>query len=401
MTTCAAALFSEIPSYERILSILVVATSCRSVLTPGSRLSGSFNLQWGVAAAVPVQYDASDTAVQAALQGMGTGAVNVVRSGPDLFQAYSWRVSFIAQAGDVTGIVATYGALLGASAKALVLETAKGTVREVRTISTASSSLSPGTPVSASTRFRLQYGVQQTGPIQANAAGGCSPTQLEVQSISTTTVDTTATGGDFIVSPALTFQLIFSDRVTATTFTTSSIPAGGNCAASAANMTSALQALSAVQGPVTVTPSATVPQGVCTWSITFTGMSGNQALLQVVSGAHGPGSPITVGDDTITVTGVTDGAVNGIKYELELLPGVGTVTVTPTVISAPLGTCSWRVTFDTATGTLPTWMIADYTVAAYAIQSHFSHQCSQRRHYYQRDHSHDGTQSHRPVCSEL
>lgn len=48
--------------------------------------------------------------------------------------------------------------------------------------------------------------------------------------------------------------------------------------------------------------------------------------MEVVIDTEGPADSVTFGDDVITVGTETDGTVDDIKLELELLPAVGEVS---------------------------------------------------------------------------
>jgi len=88
--------------------------------------------------------------------------------------------------------------------------------------------------------------------------------------------------------------------------------------------------------------------------VTFDDQSGNvdQMAVKVQGGANtGAAATGFWGDDTVTVTTVRDGTVDAIKYELEKLTTVGTVSVSNGNATAQ-GGCTWRVTFETNTGLL-------------------------------------------------
>jgi hypothetical protein len=333
-------------------------------------LSGTFNVAWNSIGPVTLPYDASEAAVETALEGLSpsVGQLKVTRTGPDAFRAYSWRIAFLDNLGQQPPFVATSPALapVAAAAGVTVARTALGTYQHAQTVTTTKAG-GASTAVSTSTYFRLQYGAEQTGPIAAfSAAGGCSPTQREVQTIALTTVDTTNSGGNSVVDSTLQFTLQFTERAAPNiVHTTASIAVvSQDCTIIAALIKSALEALPPVQGTaVTVSVlTATAATKECSWRVTFAGLSGDQQQLTVLAaGGSGPAAVSVLGDDTLTVSTFADGTVNAVKYELELLQSVGTVTVTAAAVgAAALQQCQWKVNFDTNTDTVPALLVAGY-----------------------------------------
>jgi hypothetical protein len=345
------------------------AAAITTVAVSGSTLSGSFNVAWNTFGPVTLPYDASEAAVETTLEGLSptVGQLKVTRTGPDAFMAYSWRIAFLDNLGQQLPFVATWPLLAPATAAAgvTVARTALGTYQHAQTVTTTKAGASAA--VSTNTYFRLRYGAKQTGPIEAfDAATGCSPTQREVQTIALTTVDTTNSGGDSVVDSTLQFTLQFTERAAPNTaYTTASIAVvSQDCTAIAALIKSALEALPPVQGTaVTVSVlSATAATKECYWRVTFTGLPGNQQQLTVLAaGGSGPAAVSVLGDDTLTVSTFANGAVSAIKYELELLQSVGTVTVTAAAVGvATLQQCQWTVNFDTNTDAVPALLVAGY-----------------------------------------
>jgi hypothetical protein len=363
-----------------------------ATLRDGNELSGSFNVSFsdpvgvGFPALATVPAGATPSELKAALEAVGTGEVSVHRNGPDFELGYTWTVSFLEHPGDLPLIGVAFsndggagsdptGVLQGAGAHARVVETRKGTVKEVQTISTFGGR---DGGVNASTKFFLKFRGATTGVIEANANGTCDATAREVQTISTSTVDTFGAGGDDHVSSLLYFSLVFytQDGAAEETAAVFANPRGGDCSVSAAALETVLLQLDALED-VSVGYSAPVDDESCTWKVTFNDQSGNldQMAVKVQGGANvGASASGFWGDDTVAVATERDGTVDALKYELEKLATVGTVTVTPANGNATAGGggCSWRVTFDTNTGTAADGgALTPMTVAA--LQGNGSH----------------------------
>ena len=59
-------------------------------------LSGSFSLAINGLSTTILPFNATGSAMSAALQALGTGPVNVSREGPDVVNGYTWHVTFTA-----------------------------------------------------------------------------------------------------------------------------------------------------------------------------------------------------------------------------------------------------------------------------------------------------------------
>ena len=196
-----------------------------------------------------------------------------------------------------------------------------------------------------------------------------TPQVREVQMIKSSTVDTVGSGGDDHVSGLTYFTVIYTaqdggyDGITVyeTTPVYANPDTQGDCDASAAALRDALLALTPVE-QVTVMGHKTGADQACEWRITFDGQSGNIDQVKVRVGPNGaPGLSGVSGDDTIVASTLTDGTVDAIKYELEKLTTVGTVSVRaanysqtegayPNVNQGWVGACVWEVTFETNAG---------------------------------------------------
>jgi hypothetical protein len=343
------------------------ASAVVTTLRDGNELSGTFNLtfsdpvapKFGWESSATVAFDATPSSMKAALESLGTGEVAVHRSGPDFELGYVWTVSFVEKEGDLPLLGASSGdgvsMLNGDLSKVRVRETRKGTVKEVQTISTFGGA---DGAVNSSTKFFLRFRGQTTGVIEANPNSTankvlCDATAREVQQIRTSTVDTFGAGGDDHVSSLLYFSLVYygQDGSAEETRAIDANPQGGDCEVGAASIEAALLSLDALE-EVTVNWSEARDDEGCTWRVTFDDQSGNldQMSVKVQGGANTGASAVGFwGDDTISMSTVRDGTVDAIKYELEKLTTVGTVTVDPANATED-GGCSWRVTFETNTG---------------------------------------------------
>jgi hypothetical protein len=347
-----------IPTYDDLEgegSSAIVTT-----IQDGNELGGYFNVSYPNASSAMVPYDATPSIMKAAIENVGFGEVVVHRSGPDFELGYSWTVSFIELEGDVEFIELDITDMTGDEAYAETVETRKGTIKEVQTITTFGGA---DNYVNSSTKFFLKFRGEKTGVIEANpnetsyANGVCDATAREVQQIKTSTVDTYGAGGDDHVSSSLYFSLIFytQDGDAQETSPIYANPEGGDCEVVATSIETELENLENLE-EVTVTWSDTLDDESCTWRVTFDDQSGNlePMALKVQGGANiGAAANGFWGDDTISLTTIRDGTVDAIKYELEQLTTIGTVTVDAgSYNGTATGGCVWRVTFESNTGTL-------------------------------------------------
>lgn len=341
----------------------------------GNQIGGTFRIMFSWKGlnekTAPIPFDASAAAFQDALESMPyniipSGSIKVTRTGPDGQLGYSWTITFLSDtyntfAGNVNDFVFLASNLTGAGAKGTVDVVREGTVQEIQKIAITSSGY-----INSSIAMELLYKGQSTGPINVRFQDEkCSSSVTEVQRISTTTVDTTTSGGDNQVSPNLYFKLVYDSEITPNW-----IPAnpGGvaNCSGVASIIAKQLAMMSYFKQGVSVTGvvTSTVMQ-TCNWTVSFVNSIGDLNQLQIQtsqqynnliqSNTIGPiGYISATGDDTMSTIPLTDGEQDAIKAALELLSTVGTVTVN--ALSADAGSngnCSWMVTFDTAAGNLP------------------------------------------------
>lgn len=341
----------------------------------GNQLGGTFRLKFShnglteTSALIPYNADAS--LFQTTLEAMPAniippGTIKVSRVGPDAQLGYTWTISFLSDyagtfKGDINPFVFVNDTLTGSGAKGIVKEVRKGTYQEIQEIA-----LSSTADLNASTVLQIEYNGQISEPIGIVFKNGlCNSSLTEIQTISTTTVDTTTSGGDNEVSKNLFFRLIYGMEMTSWI---SAYPGeSGDCSIIAQNISTRLKNdISEFSGGVVVTGVLTsAVSRTCTWTVSFVSSIGNINQLQlqaadfynniIQSNYLGPiGITSTSGDDTISTATLVNGQKDAIKAALELLSAVGTVTVTP-VASNPdsYGDCSWKVTFDTAAGNLP------------------------------------------------
>lgn len=354
-------------------NVLLQATGAAVTVTKvnaGNQLTGSFQLSYNGLSTVDLPVDCSAASMKTALETLcNVGVVDVVRTErADPQGGYTWTVSFLTLKGSLAALgtdVSSLGETRtdGVVSKAVrVTRTRPGTIQEVQDIvvTTAAS-------VSSTTAFYLRAAfanqVATTGPIPANALGDgtCMPTRPEVQQIRVTTADTTAQGGDYLVAPRTAIQLVYTSNLeggavqrTNPIYVNS---ASGDCTVGAAAITAELSAVDGIIGPVTVTSSAAIAMQECTWAVTFNNQPGNLVQMTVIdpSSAAGPSATVTIGDDTIQLSTLTEGTVDIIKMELERLPNVAQVMVsaTPALTRNADQTCTWSVTFDGNAGDLP------------------------------------------------
>jgi hypothetical protein len=354
-------------------NVLLQATSATVTVTEasaGNQLTGSFKLSYHGLPTVALSIDCSAASMKIALETLGNvGIVDVVRSEPaDPQGGYTWTVSFLTLKGSLSTLGTDLAALGetrtdGVVSKAVRVTRARpGTTQEVQDIVVSTtSSVSPSTVFYLRAAFAGQ--TTTTGPIPANALGDgtCMPTRPEVQQIHVTTADTTAQGGDYIVSQSTAIQLVYTSNleggVAQRTKPIYVNTASGDCSVGATAIAAELSAITGITGPVTVTSSAAVATQACTWSVTFNNQPGNLVQMTAIdaSSAAGPSTTVVIGDDTVQLSTLTEGTINIIKTELERLPNVAQVTVSATPALTPNAdkTCRWSVTFDGNAGDLP------------------------------------------------
>lgn len=344
-------------------------------LAAGNQLGGVFQLAYDNVATGDLAWNCDAATMKTALEKLNNvGSLDVSRtSAADPQGGFTWTISFLTLRGSLLKLTSATNVLTetrtdGVVSKGLtVTRTRPGTVQEIQDIKVTTTAAK----VSAATFFALKVGFAgqwtTTGLIPANAMadGTCMSAKPEVQQIKVTTVDTTAAGGDNVVSSKASFQLIFTSNSEAGTVEkTGAILANsalGDCSVGAAAIKSALELLDGTTGTVTVTASATLSTQACTWAVTFSSQPGNLVQLKVVSPSSGagPASAVTIGDDTITVTPLIDGSIDIVKTELEKLANVNQVTVSASPLAPNAAqTCTWSVTFDGNAGDLPLMQVS-------------------------------------------
>jgi len=103
--------------------------------------------------------------------------------------------------------------------------------------------------------------------------------------------------------------------------------------------------------------------------VTFTSSIGNlneltvQAYNYVTKGTGLYGASSVSSDDTVSVVTTVNGSKDAIKAALELLPNVGTVTVSQSAYSPTGQICSWEISFDTNAGDLELLKMSIYDTA--------------------------------------
>ena len=332
----------------------------------GNQIGGSFTLGFTnngqTQSTEEIQYDATAAEFKAALEAMPNniippGTIAVSRTGPDQQLGYSWTVSFLSDynrtfEGDLEPFVFDNSLLTGEDANGTVVEVRKGTVKEVQLVAVTTSAT-----VDESIVMQLNYEGLSTEPIVIRHSNDvCDSSITEIQTITTSTVDTTTAGGDSDVSMYLQFRLAYGNEITS--WIDANADANTDCSDTAAVIVTELEKFNFFD-IVTVNGTSLGADQSCRWTIAFVSSIGNIDQLQVqsrnqVTFATGSLGYVSVAsDDTVTVDTLVDGEKDAIKYALELLDNIGTVTVTPTS-ATPTGSgeCSWLVTFDTNAGDL-------------------------------------------------
>nr|AIG55740.1 secreted protein [Thraustotheca clavata] len=350
------------------------ATSTVVTTVHGNQLGGTFILLYNGNTAT-ISASATAVQMQTALSALNIGSLQVTRSGPDYQQGYTWTVSFLTLAGNVPSFTYQAAGLTetrsdGVVSKVITIGTPRqGTIQAIQSIATTTT----GTNVATTTFYQLQFiynGVTATtGPIPANPLGDgtCLPTLTEIQQITTSTIDLTASGGGYSVSPLTSFQLAFTSNAGVTSLTAPIFanPNNGDCTVGAQSIAAAIQGLNGIIGTITVSQTSQLAIQACQWQVTFGNTPGNLPQMQVVSGAQGPSSSITVGADTIAITTIRDGTLQIIQTELQKLTNIGSVSVTAT--AGAKQTCTWQITFNTNAGNLPLLTVG--TSGAYTATS--------------------------------
>jgi hypothetical protein len=367
-----------IPDYTGLTVSSAASGTTRQIdihtVVPGNEIGGTFTVAFtntlgSTIISRALNYNATATEFQNALnETILLGAVSVSRTGPDGQMGYAWSVSFLEDYARLTEgpqslFVPDYTLLTGTGAVATAVKVRTGTVKEVQKISVTTS---PSTAaVNHTAVMILNYQGQKTVPIYLLPFSTfyCNSSVTEVQSITSSTTDTTTSGGDNEVSIYLQLRLRFGDEVTS--FINANPSGTGDCTVAAAAIQTALESFVAFD-TVEVTGAATL-YSACVWTVRFVSTIGNidqlevQAYNSVTKSVGSYGYTSNAGDDTVTTATVTKGEKDSIKAALESLSNVGAVTVTAVnAIDRVTGTCTWKVTFDTNTGNLDLLTVGVY-----------------------------------------
>ena len=336
-------------------------------IAPGNEIGGTFTVSYNSHTTSALPFNATAAVLQSALEAIPggvipAGAVSVSRSGPDGQRGYTWTVSFLDNLnrtfyGSLPLFQLDGSLLTGVNASVTAVVVRPGTVQDVQRLVVVTN-----TTVPANATAVLTFRGETTGHIPLRPAGtSCSSAITEVQTIATSTIDTTTSGGDYDVSMYLQFQLSYNGATTQ--FIQANPNGNGNCALVANAIQDELNALQIFDN-VLVAYQARYPTlygyQACLWTIDFVSSFGDLDQLQV--SASNPvlrvnttfGYTETAGDDTIQVHTLVNGQKDAFTHALELLPGVQSVTVT-TVNStqSASGACEWLVRFDDVAGDLP------------------------------------------------
>ena len=332
--------------------------------TDGNELSGSFTLEYGGSVTDNINFNATSSEFKAALEDLNSipaGTISVSRTGPDGELAYSWTVTFLSDynrthEGDLDPFVPDMSLLNGQDKDVTVIDVRTGTWKEVQEIAVVATS-----SINSTTMMVLGFDNATTNMIPIRpSSGSCVSGVTEVHTITSSTMDTTTSGGDDTVSGYLQFRIKYEDEVTS--FINANPNFDGDCSVAASAIESELEKLTYFDDVLVTYVSTGISQG-CVWTIDFVSSIGDLETLTVqckntLSSSMGSVDLSSVaGDDTVTTTTLTNGEKDAIKAQLELLENVGTVTVTAGDITAN-GECVWRVTFDTNAGVLPLMTVA-------------------------------------------
>ena len=321
-----------IPDYSN-LTVSSPGAAAQVVVTSidGNQLGGYFRLTFtsnGTANTTgPIAYDASADAFKAAIEGLSqipVGSTAVNRTGPDGQLGYTWTVSFLsnfqnANEGVLPLFVANFSQLTGKGAAVAVDMVRLGTFKEVQLISVSTSANS----IDPTRMFSLNFRGQNTSLVKLRPSGNvCISSITAVQTVTSSTIDTTALGGDYDVSLYLQFRLFYGSQATGLI---SANPSGTtDCSASAAQIQGELELLPAFY-QVSVVGVSTGPTQGCVWTIIFLSSIGNVNQLAAeaynsVSGSTGVvGYSSTAGDDTVTTATLVQGEKDAIKVLYSIL----------------------------------------------------------------------------------
>ncbi|KAF1323264.1 Projectin/twitchin, partial [Globisporangium splendens] len=269
------------------------------------QLAGSFQLKFTngagtTATTSDLAWNCDAATMKAGLEKLNTGTLDVSRTQlPDPQDGFTWTISFLTLKGSVAALTSDLTRLTETrmdtvvSKGLAVTRTRPGTVQEIQNVKVTTTAVTVSTATFFSLKVSFASQTTTTGLIPANAMadGTCVSTMPEIQQIKVTTVDTTAAGGDNLVSSKTAFQLIYTSNTRAgsieRTNTIVANPVLGDCSIAAAAIRKELEALDGTVGTIAVSSSATVATQACTWAVTFSNQPRNLVQLQVVTSSSG------------------------------------------------------------------------------------------------------------------
>ncbi|CAM6003542.1 unnamed protein product, partial [Sphagnum balticum] len=307
----------------------------------GNQIGGSFRVGYKGSYTIPIPYNASEVVFENALEQMPGGVVpmdtiSVSRLGPDGQQGFIWIVTFLSDLNHTffgnLPLFTTDGSLLtGTNVSVVATKVRPGTVQEQQLLSVTSVGV---VPLNATAVF--SYRGSTTEPVRLRPTNrSCNTQIMELQTVSTSTVDTTISGGDDDVSMYLQFKLSLFD------YTTNWIQANpngnGDCALVATAISQELNLwniFEEVNIKFSQRNSSVYGYQACLWTIQFSSSIGDFPQLRVQAtnilswSLSNFSDSATAGDDTINVQTVVNGQKDAIANALESLPNIGSVTVT-------------------------------------------------------------------------
>ncbi len=375
-----------VPDYTKLTKSSASGTVTMNVSSvAGNELSGTFTLTFArgllSGSSVAIPFDASAAVFQTALTSMPNnvippGSVAVSRSGPDGQKGYTWSVTFLSDFyrtfyGPQKLFTFDKTSLLGSGAAINVKKVRVGTIQEVQKISVRKSTTGA---INSTMAMQLTFSGQTTIPIHIRPSfNTCDSNIVEVQTITSSTVDNTQFGGIKEVNMYTQFRLIYGNEITGWI---DANPTGStDCSQSALQIQNGLEEMDFFH-TVSVTGQSLSNAQDCRWTVSFLSSIGDLRQLQVqsrnqISGAIGNiAYTSTAGPDTITTATVANGQKDAITAALELLNNVGTVTVTAVNSTQSVkGECTWLVTFDSNAGNLPLMQAQLYAAPNSATRS--------------------------------
>ena len=206
--------------------------------------------------------------------------VSVSRSGPDANGGYTWTISFLddvtqVHRGDVNEFVALSSLSGGSGYTPFITidEFRKGTIQEVQLIKVEAG----GSKVDTNSSFKLRFRGKTTNDILALPIGGstCTGARFARQIITTSTEDTTESGGDYAVSPLTQFSLVYGNRTSSRIFANRK-----QCNDVSLEIKREIEAMPEFHDIVVTAEDTSDGHGGCKWEVTFNGFKGNPKLFQ-------------------------------------------------------------------------------------------------------------------------